>query len=165
MTLYARQQKRHRCIKQSFGLWGRGRGRVWGDLGEWHWNMYNIIYETNRQSKFDAWYCMLGAGALGQPRGMVWGGRREEGLGWGTRVYLWQIHVDVWQNQYNKKKKSSCNSAEQFFPGSSLAWSSLRIDKDLMSWGVNGEWVIKPSAWKWVCLADLSSCLRGSRKQ
>ena len=28
---------------------------------------------------------------------------REEGggLGWGTRVYLWQIHVDVWQNQYN----------------------------------------------------------------
>ena len=26
---------------------------------------------------------------------------REEGLGGGTRVYLWQIHVDVWQNQYN----------------------------------------------------------------
>ena len=26
---------------------------------------------------------------------------REEGSGWGTRVYLWQIHVDVWQNQYN----------------------------------------------------------------
>jgi len=32
---------------------------------------------------------------------MVWGGRREEGSGWGTRVYLWQIHVDIWQNQYN----------------------------------------------------------------
>ena len=44
---------------------------------------------------------MLGAGALGQPRGMVQGGRREEGSGWGTRVYLWQIHVDIWQNQYN----------------------------------------------------------------
>ena len=44
---------------------------------------------------------MLGAGALGQPGGMVWGGRREEGSGWGTRVYLWRIHVDVWQNQYN----------------------------------------------------------------
>ena len=40
------------------------------DLGEWHWNMYNIIYETNRQSRFDAWYRMLGAGALGWPRGM-----------------------------------------------------------------------------------------------
>ena len=38
---------------------------------------------------------------------------REEGSGWGTRVYLWWIHVDIWQNQYNivklknkrKKKK------------------------------------------------------------
>ena len=29
-----RQQKRHRCIEQSFGLCGRGRG--WEDLGEWH---------------------------------------------------------------------------------------------------------------------------------
>ena len=44
---------------------------------------------------------MLGAGALGRPRGMVWGGRREESSGWGTRVYLWRIHVDIWQNQYN----------------------------------------------------------------
>ena len=44
---------------------------------------------------------MLGAGALGRPRGMVWGGRREEGSGWGTHVYLWQIHLDIWQNQYN----------------------------------------------------------------
>ena len=28
---------------------------------------------------------------------------REEGggSGWGTRVYLWQIHVDIWQNKYN----------------------------------------------------------------
>ena len=82
-----------------FGLCGRGRG--WGHLGEWHWNMYNIIYKTSRQSRFDARYWMLEAGALGQPRGMVRGGRREEGSGWGTRVYLWWIHVDIWQNQYN----------------------------------------------------------------
>ena len=46
-------------------------------------------------------YTLLGAGALGQPRGMVQGGRREEGSGWGTRVHLWRIHVDIWQNQYN----------------------------------------------------------------
>ena len=26
---------------------------------------------------------------------------REEGSGCGSRVYLWQIHVDIWQNQYN----------------------------------------------------------------
>ena len=25
----------------------------------------------------------------------------EEGSGWGMRVYLWWIHVDIWQNQYN----------------------------------------------------------------
>ena len=43
--------------------------------------MYNIIYEMSRQSRFDARYWMLGAGALGRPRGMVWGGRKEEG-GW-----------------------------------------------------------------------------------
>ena len=29
---------------------------------------------------------------------------REEGSGWGTRVYLWRIHVDIWQNQYNVVK-------------------------------------------------------------
>ena len=69
ITLYVREQKRHRCIEQSFGLCGRGRG--WDDLGEWHWNMYNIIYEMNRQSRFNAWYRALGAGALGWPRGMV----------------------------------------------------------------------------------------------
>ena len=44
---------------------------------------------------FATW--MLGAGALGRPRGMEWGGRREEGLGWGTHVYLWWIHFDIWQ--------------------------------------------------------------------
>ena len=32
MTLYARQQKRHRCIQQTFGLCGRRRG--WDDLRE-----------------------------------------------------------------------------------------------------------------------------------
>ena len=43
-------------------------------------------------------YWMLGARAQGRPRGMVWGGRREEGSGWGTHVYLWWIHFDIWQN-------------------------------------------------------------------
>ena len=66
--------------------------------------MYNIMYETSCQSRFDAQYWMLGAGALGRPRGMVWGGRREEGSGWGTHVYLWRIHFDIWQNKYNTVK-------------------------------------------------------------
>ena len=69
------------------------------------------MYETSHQSRFGARYWMLGAGALGRPRGMVWG-RREEGSGWGTHVYLWRIHFNIWQNQQNivkfkKKKKAS----------------------------------------------------------
>ena len=63
--------------------------------------MYYIMYEMSHQSRFNTRYWMLGAGALGRPRGMVWGGKREEGSGWGTHVYLWQIHFDIWQNQYN----------------------------------------------------------------
>ena len=59
------------------------------------------MYETSCQSRFDARYWMLGAGALGRPRGMEWGGRGVEGSGWGTHVYLWRIHFDIWQNQYN----------------------------------------------------------------
>ena len=59
------------------------------------------MYEMSCQSRFDARYWILGAGALGQPRGMVRGGRRKDGSGWGTHVYLWRIHFDIWQNQNN----------------------------------------------------------------
>ena len=47
---------------------------------------------------------VLRAGALGRPRGMGWGGRREGGSGWGTHVSPWLIHVKVWQKplQYYK---------------------------------------------------------------
>ena len=56
------------------------------------------LYETDLSFNARCW--MLGAGALGRPRGMVWGGRREEGSGWGTHVYLWWIHLKL-----IKKKK------------------------------------------------------------
>ena len=67
---------------------------------------------------------MTGAGALGRPRGMEWGGRREEGSGWGTQVYLWRIHFDIWQNQYNsvkfknkiKLKKKKMSRSLNFMP-------------------------------------------------
>ena len=47
---------------------------------------------------------VLGAGALGRPRGMGWRGRWEGGSGWVTHVYPWLIHVNVWQKplQYCK---------------------------------------------------------------
>ena len=46
---------------------------------------------------------MRDTGCLGlvhwdDPEGWYWGGRREEGSGWGTHVYLWRIHFDIWQN-------------------------------------------------------------------
>ena len=52
---------------------------------------------------------------------------REEGSGWGTHVYLWQIHFDIWQNQYNIvklnkikfKKKKERNFLYPGLPGSS----------------------------------------------
>ena len=57
--------------------------------------MYITICEIHDQSKFDAGNRALSASALGQPRGMGWGGRWEGDSGWGTHVYLWLIHVNV----------------------------------------------------------------------
>ena len=55
---------------------------------------------------------------------MVWGGRREEGSGWGTHVYLGQIHFVIWQNQYIivkfknkiKLKKNTAGEEERLLP-------------------------------------------------
>ena len=61
--------------------------------------MYNIIYENEspvqvRCKILDAWGWCTGTTQRD-------GTGREESSGWGTRVYLWQIHIDIWQNQYN----------------------------------------------------------------
>jgi len=103
------------------------------------------------QSRFDAWYWMLGAGALGWPRGMVQGGRREGSSGWGTCVYLWRIHVDVWQNQYNAAAAAAallqscptlCNPIDSSPPGS--PFPGILQARTL-------EWVAISfsNAWKW----------------
>ena len=52
MTLYVRQQKRHRYKEQTFGLCGRRQG--WDDLREQHLNMYVTTCEKDEQPKFDA---------------------------------------------------------------------------------------------------------------
>jgi len=52
------------------------------------------LMEKIRQSRFDAWYKVLGSDALGWPRGMGWGGRWEGGSGWGTHVHSWRIQVN-----------------------------------------------------------------------
>ena len=58
LTLYAKQKKRQRCIEQTFGLYGRRWG--WDDLREQHQNMYIINFETDHQSRLDAWDKCLG---------------------------------------------------------------------------------------------------------
>ena len=48
ITLYARQQKRHRCIEQSFGLYGIGRGAWCGRMALKH-VYYHIRSESSVQ--------------------------------------------------------------------------------------------------------------------
>ena len=95
MILHAGQQKRHRHMEQTFVL----SGRRWGWDGLRALNMCIITCEREDQCKFDAWVRVPKASALGHPRGIGWRGRWEEGAGWGggAHVYLWLIHVDVWQ--------------------------------------------------------------------
>ena len=47
----------------------------------------------------DAQYWMLGAGALGQPRGMEWGGRWEEWAGDGSGCQV-ALRCEVGLNQW-----------------------------------------------------------------
>ena len=95
MTLYVKQQKRHRCKEQTFGLWKKVR------VGWFERTALNHVYyicEIDHQSRFYAWGRALRAGALGWPWGMGWGGRWE-GFQDGEHMY-----VDVWQKppQYCK---------------------------------------------------------------
>ena len=68
---------------------------------------YINMKEMNRQSRFHAGYRKLGVGALGWPRGMVWGGRGEGGSGLGTRVHPWQIQNMIFNNTSHFKKSYS----------------------------------------------------------
>ena len=87
---------------------------------------------------------MLGAGALGRPRGMVWGGRREEGSGWGARVCLWRIHFDIWQNQYNtvkfKNKIKLKKKKKKESPASHLLFISQVAPPTKCHTGSYGQW-------------------------
>jgi len=75
----------------------------------------------------------------------VQGGRREGGSGWGTRVYLWRIHVDIWQNQYNivklkkkkklSKKKKESSPTPRFKSIKSLAFFMIQLSHPYISLG------------------------------
>ena len=65
----------------------------------WEAKKSPFLFLLFRQKGFSKYkeHFFLALGALGGPRGMEWGGRREEGSGWGTHVNLWRIHFDIWQ--------------------------------------------------------------------
>ena len=107
---------------------GEGEGGMF-----WENSIGKVYYQGWKRSPSQVG-CMrqvLGAGALGRPRGMGWRGRWEGGLGWGTHVNPWLIHVNVWQKpqyckvislQLIKKNRFRCYSEEQ--------WHETRLEKD-----------------------------------
>ena len=73
---------------------------------------------------------VLGAGALGRPRGTGWRGRREGGSGWGTQVNPWLIHVNVWEGRFypqagESPRRGPGNPTSVFLPGESQGQRSL----------------------------------------
>ena len=62
-----------------------GRLQSMGFSRQKYWSGVPLLSQHIKKQR----HWMLGAGALGRPRGLVQGGRREEGSGWGTHVYLW----------------------------------------------------------------------------
>ena len=76
-------------------LWEKERVGRFGRMTLKHvkYHVRNELPVQVRCTVLDAWGWCTGTT---QREGR--GGRREEGSGWGMRVYLWQIHFDVWQN-------------------------------------------------------------------
>ena len=101
ITLYMRQQKRHWCIEVFWTLWESKRVGWFGRMALKHvwyhiWNKWPVQV---RCTILDAWGWRTGM-TQRDGTGREVGG----GFGMGTCVYLWQIHFDIWQNQYNTVK-------------------------------------------------------------
>ena len=96
ITLYARQQKRHRCIEQSFGLCGRGTG---GD--DWENGIETSIISYKKRIASPG--SMQVTGCLGLVHWDDPEGWYKEGVGGGFRMgnTCTPVVDYVWQNQYN----------------------------------------------------------------
>ena len=101
ITLYARQQKRHRCIEQTFGLCGRAEGGM-----IWENGIETCILSRAKQITSPGWMHETSA------RGWCTGKTQRDGIwrevGGGFRMWDTCIpnvdFVNVWQNQYNTVK-------------------------------------------------------------
>ena len=60
-----------------------------------------VQYHIWNESPVQVWCTILDAWGWCTGTTQRDGMGREEGSGWGTHVYLWWIHFDIWQNQYN----------------------------------------------------------------
>ena len=101
MTLYVRQQKRHRCIEVFWTL-GEGEG---GKIREN--SIETCILSYVKQITSPGSMHETGCSGLvhwDDPVGWVRGGVGRGSSGWGTHVHPWLIHVSVWQKppQYCK---------------------------------------------------------------
>ena len=108
----------------------------------------------NHQSSFGAGYSFLGAGTLGWPRGMVWGGMWEGDSGWGTHVHpvadaCWCMakpiqccKVNNNNNKINKRKKKE-NSDDWSMQRGPWYWRSNYV-----------LWVISYKICMWILLVE-----------
>ena len=87
--------------------WGAGGGSVvlgvgWGEeedrgmYGESNLEAYIVIYKIDSQREFAVWP-REGKAGIWNNLPVRRGGRWEGASKWRRRVYLWLIHVDVWQ--------------------------------------------------------------------
>ena len=90
IILYVRQQKWHRCIEVFWILWERVRVGWFARMALKH-----VILSYVKRIASPGLMHDTGCSGLvhwDDPEG--WYG--EGGSEWGTRVYPWQIHVEVW---------------------------------------------------------------------
>ena len=96
ITLYARWQKRHRCIEQFLDSVGEGEGGM-----IWENGIETCIISYKKRITSPGSMHDTGASGLvhwDDPEGWY---REGGGRGFqdgGTHVHPWLIHVDVWQN-------------------------------------------------------------------
>ena len=140
ITLYAKQEKRHRGIEQTFGLWEKVR------VGCFKRTVSKHVYYLGWKRSPAQVGCMrqvLGPGALGRPRGIGRRGRWEGGSGWGIHVKPWLILANVWQKplQYCKVislqliKKNSKKKINLFIWLSQALVAALRISTFIVTGG------------------------------